>query len=234
MDYNIVHLEDISFYLYAVVVLLIATALSFFIGFEREFNGHQAGLRTHVIVGLFGCLAGLISFYYKAYDSTSAAILIGGVISIALVSAFSITQTGKDIKGLTTAVTILLVGLIGIGCGLGFCLLSFIVCTVALIVLIFLSIFESKTSKADPYVILYVDQKSQLNDEILKTSSIYGLKISNISSKVESINQEDVLKVIVTFEKTNMRNINAFAKDLATKVPIKKYEIKPTNLFNHD
>ena len=40
---------------YSIVIALIVIVLSSLIGLEREFNGHAAGLRTHILFAL--CMA---------------------------------------------------------------------------------------------------------------------------------------------------------------------------------
>ena len=43
------------------IELFCATLFSGFIGYERESNGHAAGLRTHILVSLGACLIMIVS-----------------------------------------------------------------------------------------------------------------------------------------------------------------------------
>lgn len=49
---NIAKQGDLGIALYTLITIVIASILSGIIGFEREFHGHAAGLRTHILVAL--------------------------------------------------------------------------------------------------------------------------------------------------------------------------------------
>lgn len=230
MDNAIIEIANNSFVLYAFISLLISLSLSIILGLEREFFGSEAGLRSHVIICLFGCLCGLISFYLK----DNYYIILGGIIAISLISAFSIKHSEKNIKGITTSTTLLLIGLVGLGCGLGFFSISLIAVIFTLFVLIILAYFESKTSKADPYVICYADKNVDLSTAIIKISDIYSLKVIDISSKIVNINGEDLLKVNIYFQKAPIKIIKLFSKDLEKETSLKKIYVRPISIFNKD
>ncbi|MDD4532583.1 MAG: MgtC/SapB family protein, partial [Bacilli bacterium] len=85
---------------YTAIVLAISTILSGIFGLEREFNGHTAGLRTHIIIGVSATAIGILGMYYpKAGPFIWGALILG----LGYISGSSVAQTGKDVKGITTS-----------------------------------------------------------------------------------------------------------------------------------
>lgn len=205
---------------YSIVIALIVIVLSSLIGLEREFNGHAAGLRTHILFALCMAIVGIFTLY--ASSDMRVVALCCSVIALAIISAGSVVQTGKDIKGITTSSTIFLVGLVGFGCGMGYVAESMIFTFVALCLLVVLSLFEKKTSKSNPIVTLLVDPKNNIADDIVKISNTFGLKIINISSKISVYHNQEVLRVQVTLSRSPASTVKAFADELKDVVsPIK-------------
>lgn len=203
--------------LYALVVLLISFVLGGIIGTEREFNGHAAGLRTHIIISVSATMVGIIGIAEKT--QTWAPFLYGAVIiSLGFLSAGSIIQTGKDVKGITTSSTVWVTGIIGLAVGLGYVLEAIIVTLLSLAVLIILSYVELKTSKRNPTVTLFVDSQTDIGEKIVKTASTYGLKVKNISSKISKYKNQDALKIIVTFDRAPGETVKAFAEEISNSV----------------
>ena len=81
--------------------LLYALALGSAVGFEREFRGHEAGIRTLGLVSLGAAIFGETSEFYG--DSRVAA---GVVQGIGFLGAGLIIVRGANILGATTAVTV--------------------------------------------------------------------------------------------------------------------------------
>lgn len=103
------------------VRLLVATVLSGVIGFERERNGHSAGLRTHMLVGMGSALFTVLSiFAFGPGDPGRVAAQI--VTGIGFIGAGTIIQRQNrpnSLHGLTTAAGIWAVAAIGMACGVG-------------------------------------------------------------------------------------------------------------------
>ena len=81
--------------------LLLALGLGAAVGIEREFRGHEAGVRTSALVCLGAALFGETSLLYG--DSRVAA---GVVQGIGFIGAGLIFQRGLDVRGVTTAATV--------------------------------------------------------------------------------------------------------------------------------
>lgn len=218
MDSAILGILDIGEYglvLYSLIVAIFAILLGGLLGFEREINGHAAGLRTHILITMAGTLVGIIGV---TMNENRTFLLLGIVIALGFVSAGSIVQTGKDVRGITTSSTLLLTGVLGFFIGVGYVLEAMVLTLIALGVLVMLHQVESKTSKKNPTITILLDSNVKLGDEIIKVAETFGLKIKNISSKISKYHDQDVLKVVVTFFKAPKDTIIAFKDELQTVI----------------
>ncbi|MEZ4554778.1 MAG: MgtC/SapB family protein [Dehalococcoidia bacterium] len=89
--------------------LLLALVLGAAIGIEREYRGHEAGVRTSALVCAGAALFGETSVLYG--DSRVAA---GVVQGIGFLGAGLIFQRGHDVRGVTTAATVWVLAGIGL------------------------------------------------------------------------------------------------------------------------
>ena len=218
MDSAILGILDIGEYglvLYSLIVAIFAILLGGLLGFEREINGHAAGLRTHILITMAGTLVGIIGV---TMNENRTFLLLGIVIALGFVSAGSIVQTGKDVRGITTSSTLLLTGVLGFFIGVGYILEAMVLTLIALGVLVMLHQVESKTSKKNPTITILLDSNVKLGDEIIKVAETFGLKIKNISSRIAKYHDQDVLKVVVTFFKAPKDTIIAFKDELQTAI----------------
>ena len=218
MDSAILGVLDIGEYglvLYSLIVAIFAILLGGLLGFEREINGHAAGLRTHILITMAGTLVGIIGV---TMNENRTFLLLGIVIALGFVSAGSIVQTGKDVRGITTSSTLLLTGVLGFFIGVGYVLEAMVLTLIALGVLVMLHQVETKTSKKNPTITILLDSNVKLGDEIIKVAETFGLKIKNISSKIAKYHDQDVLKVVVTFFKAPKDTIIAFKDELQTAI----------------
>jgi len=104
--------------------LSLAWGLSGAIGVQRELQGYQAGLRTHILVALGSALIMLTSEYAFAdfvgqpgysYDPTRIAAQV--VSGIGFLGAGTIIKEGATVRGLTTAASLWVSSGIGLACG---------------------------------------------------------------------------------------------------------------------
>lgn len=119
--------------------VLVATLLGAMIGGEREYAGHNAGLRTNILVAVGSCLFSILSIYgfpvteETVYDPARLAAQI--VSGIGFLGAGAVFQDRGGVRGLTTAATIWLVAAIGMAAGVGSYFLAVVTTAVTLIVL---------------------------------------------------------------------------------------------------
>lgn len=119
-----------------VIRLLAAAALGAAIGYEREFRGKGAGVRTHMLVAIGSCLFMLISKY--GFSDTahfdSARVAAGVVSGIGFLGGGLIIKSKSNlITGLTTAAGLWVTAAIGMGAGSGMVLMA-VICTALVIV----------------------------------------------------------------------------------------------------
>lgn len=89
--------------------LLLALGLGSVIGLEREYRGHEAGVRTNALVCAGAALFGTVSLEFG--DSRVAAGVVQGV---GFLGAGLIFQRGHDVRGITTAASIWLLAGVGL------------------------------------------------------------------------------------------------------------------------
>ena len=121
-------MPDLS-WLDVVLRIGVAGALAGSIGLERELRDREAGLRTHLLVGVGAALFTLVSAYGFSdfrygvgtgftLDPTRVAAQI--VTGIGFLGAGAIIRQGLSIRGLTTAATLWVVAAIGMAAGAGY------------------------------------------------------------------------------------------------------------------
>lgn len=109
--------------------VLAAAGLAGLIGAQREWAGHEAGVRTHALLGLACSLFGVVSVgAFTAFidDGTSnvrwdpsriASYVVAGV---GFLCGGVILKHGTEVKGLTTAASLFVAAAVGLATGLGF------------------------------------------------------------------------------------------------------------------
>lgn len=123
--------------------LVLAAICGAVVGFEREWQRHSAGLRTHMLVSLAAaCFAvlGIEIVHSPQFDSDASRLdpirLIEAVTAgVAFLAAGTIIFARGRIKGLTTGAGLWLGGAIGLACGLGFWPIAILATVLALVVL---------------------------------------------------------------------------------------------------
>jgi len=142
-------------FLLCVIAILLSIILCGAIGFERERKGSNAGLRTHLLVGMGSCIVMIISIYgfpdvfkeAEGYKRDVARLAAAVVTGVGFLGAGAIMHRNAGITGLTTAATIWISMAIGLACGS----MNFILATggtiAIILVLVFLAGFEEKFSK---------------------------------------------------------------------------------------
>ncbi len=101
--------------------LLLAVILGGLLGFERQFAGKAAGLRTHMLVSLGGALFVLVPLQAGMEPSDLSRVIQGVVAGVGFLCAGTILKTaGEDqVRGLTTAAGLWMTAAIGVAAGMG-------------------------------------------------------------------------------------------------------------------
>lgn len=132
--------------------IVIAAILGAAIGFEREINTAEAGLRTHILVSVAACLFTILAFeiYHtiEVAPNGSQADPIRAVeavtAGIAFLGAGAIFRDRGSIQGLTTGAGMWLAGAVGVATALGYYLVSLGVAVLAVLVLAAMRAFSHK------------------------------------------------------------------------------------------
>lgn len=130
------------------VRLGVATFAGLVLGFEREWHGHDAGLRTHALVALSSAMitisALLMSNELIARGSSSDPVRVvqGLAQAIGFIAGGLIFVRGGDVRNMTTAASLWLAAAAGIGAGAGQFVLVAAASILALAVLTLVSLVE--------------------------------------------------------------------------------------------
>jgi putative Mg2+ transporter-C (MgtC) family protein len=124
------------------------------IGFERDRHGRQAGLRTHLLVAMASATFMVVSAHFAFHQAYGQASHIGvdpsriaaSVVSgIGFLAGGVILKSGLNVRGLTTAAGLWLVGAIGLAAGAGMYLVALAVTLMGLVALTLLRMLEVAT-----------------------------------------------------------------------------------------
>ena len=188
-------LQEIMGENFSVIVLrlFVALLLSGIIGFEREWNRHSAGFRTHILVGVGASLMMSLSLYgfidfIERYDNIrfDPARIPSYVISgIGFLGAGTIIVYGGTIRGLTTAASIWAVAGIGLVVGAGMYGPAIVATFIILISLVVLNNWEK----------LFPSQRKTTMLEMVVNPSI------NVHHLIEIVEKENVVINAVEVEK---------------------------------
>ena len=117
----------------AVLRLLLAAGLAGAVGLERELREQEAGLRTHLLVGVGACLFVIGGNY--GWSELNFGNQVGVVLDPSRITAYVVTgigflgggaiiKYGASVRGLTTAASLWVVAAIGTTCAVGLYLLA--------------------------------------------------------------------------------------------------------------
>jgi len=206
--------------------LFLAVLFSGIIGFEREYYGRPAGLRTHIMVALGSALIMIISVH--GFESGDPARLAAQVVSgVGFLGAGAILRNGEDIKGLTTAATLWISSAIGLACGNGSYFEAFLTTAIVVVVLIILRNVDVVLNKSRPTVTLIVDGDLPITKQILSLITRYSLNIHALKTNLITFENQDCLQINITFHRgSDPSNVQAFAEDLAKSNELKRISVK--------
>lgn len=117
------------------------------IGFEREFHGHPAGIKTHAMVAVGASILSIVQILLaEDYPGQDVTRIIAQVISgVGFIGAGCILHNKENIvKGLTTASTLWVAACLGISSGLGYYTLTFSAAALILLILIIIGTIRKK------------------------------------------------------------------------------------------
>ena len=167
--------------------IIFAVGFSAAIGMQREKNGHPAGFRTHLLIGLGSALIMIISIYaapgsYETRDPMRLA--AAGVTGIGFLGAGAIIQNGFSIRGLTSAASIWITMAIGMCSGAGYFIVGFAVTALTLLFLTFFHKIEVKASSKSAVIMIVTRVEDKSLDKIINICNENNIKVSELSSEL--------------------------------------------------
>lgn len=100
--------------------LLVAALLGGLLGYEREYRGKAAGMRTHMLVALGSAIFVLVPLQAGISDADLSRVIQGVVAGVGFLCAGAILKHGEqEVHGLTTAAGLWLTAAIGLAVGMG-------------------------------------------------------------------------------------------------------------------
>jgi putative Mg2+ transporter-C (MgtC) family protein len=101
--------------------LLLAAIMGGLLGFEREAQGKDAGIRTHMLVAMGAALFVLVSQQDGMLTGDLSRVVQGVIAGVGFLGAGAILKLDGEerVKGLTTAAGIWLTAAIGVAAGMG-------------------------------------------------------------------------------------------------------------------
>jgi putative Mg2+ transporter-C (MgtC) family protein len=114
-------LNDLEQLTTLVVRLFIAVLLGGLLGYQRERQGKEAGIRTHMLVAAGSALVVLVPLQTGMDDEGISRVLQGLLAGVGFLCAGSILKLPQEehVRGLTTAAGIWMTSAIGMAAGLG-------------------------------------------------------------------------------------------------------------------
>lgn len=124
--------------------LVLAAVLGAVLGLEREYDGHDAGLRTHLLLTLGAALFSVVSV--AGFDALASERSSNVTIDVTRIAAYiapgvgfigggAIVKSGRKVTGITTAASLWTAAAIGVAAGLGFWVGAVVTTVIALIAL---------------------------------------------------------------------------------------------------
>jgi len=225
-----------------IISLLMAGLLSGVIGFEREYHGHSAGLRTHILVSIGSALVMIVSVYGFSYwdslhvDVTDpitrdpARLAAQVVTGIGFLGAGTIVQTGTDVKGLTTATTIWMAMAIGLACGAGSFVVAAIATVVALFSLISMRKVEKIAAKRNPVIMIVCQSDKPILKDVILIANRYNISVRGTESELVSYQENSALRLTFHCNFASQSSLTAFVDEL--RFTIRPLELKVSTADN--
>ena len=212
--------------------ILLAILFSGIIGLEREYYGHAAGLRTHILVATGSAIVMMISIYgFAAWDAAHpdavrdpARLAAQIVTGIGFLGAGTILQTGTGIKGLTTATTIWIVMALGIACGSGNFVIGALGTALAFGALVMMRKIEEILAKRTPIIVMLFPSDKAVLAEIITIANRNKLTILNTDSLLLDGENGQNVQITIHCKYTPRTSISSFVEEV--RVSLKPLEIK--------
>jgi putative Mg2+ transporter-C (MgtC) family protein len=174
------------------VRLLLSVIFSGIIGLERQGQHHPAGLRTHILVCVGGCMTMLLGEYLFGVYGTDPSRIGAQVISgIGFLGVGTIMSSGGHVRGITTAAGLWASACMGLAIGAGFyfgAFAGFVAIAFSLVVLRRLNALHNRKHPRTKHIAIRLRDMADLQ-YIASLMKIWGASVSNVN--IGDPNNED-------------------------------------------
>lgn len=229
-----------------IIRLILALAMGFSLGLERELTNKYAGLRTHILVCLGACIFTLLSIYGFPTFADGDNVVINNatgirdtsrvaaqiVTGIGFIGAGTVLRNGPMVFGLTTAATLWIAASIGMACGAGMYDVALIATLMSVAVLTLIRVFErrilpSSGKQVRRYkIVVYLN-----NDDVDKVHSFLSENVDCISdfSAKKLLENVEKSKLTATFELANKKMMNELYSKLSSVAELDSINLQELN-----
>lgn len=200
-----------QFWFETIIRLVLAFTLAGIIGAERQSVNKPAGFKTHALIGLSSALIMLCGEHLNnQYPGADASRIPAQLLSgIGFIGAGTILRDGFNVKGLTTAASLLAVTCIGLSIGAGFYVGGIITTVIVYIILSYThAMFGSLDHFSNIELNLVVDDFTNTLPVIQNILDKYDISIKKIkNNQKDEKNSRDVHLVFRYHKDININSV---------------------------
>jgi putative Mg2+ transporter-C (MgtC) family protein len=226
-----------SHYIEIAINLAAALAAGTLIGFERDYHGRPAGLRTHALVCLASALLMTITAFQidwlvgippDAVRTDPTRMAQGIMTGIGFLGAGVIFMEGINVRGLTTAASIWITAALGILYGIGFFYPAVVGTAAVLAILTALRQIEARMPSQyfAQHLVRFAKDKTLPEAELRKLVTGLGFSIANMNYRLEDEGRE--FEYRMTIQTTDRANLGRLAEALRKRKDVLGFRISPS------
>lgn len=208
-----------SFYFISVIRIIAGVILAGIIGLEREAWNKPAGFRTHALVGASAVLVMLCGEYMGNATNTDVTRIPAQLLSgIGFIGAGTILREGFDVKGLTTAASLLCVTCIGLTVGAGFYLAAIITTILAYLILRYSHRISDNLASFNVINLnLYAKEMKEVIPKIRDILKSYNVNIKQIRYDEKEEHKKDKYRELIVIGRYKEGiDVNDIVSDIAS------------------
>jgi len=200
-----------SFWFETVIRLILGFVLAGIIGAERQSVNKPAGFKTHSLIGVSSVLIMLCGKYLSTiYVGSDASRIPAQLLSgIGFIGAGTILRDGFNVKGLTTAASLLAVTCIGLSIGAGYYLGGIVTTIIVYIILSYThTMFGSLDHFANVELNLTIEDFANTLPDIQKILDKYEITIKKIRNNQKDDKKSKDVNLVFRYHKdTNINSV---------------------------
>jgi len=221
--------------------LLGALLLGFIVGYERNYHGRAAGMRTYGLVCMASCaltvLAGYPDYWFGGQALVGAApaihpdptrVIQGIVTGVGFIGAGVILKEGMSISGLTTAASIWSASAIGVMVGVGFYAASMLLAVLSALCMMYAGKLEAVLpSRSAIVVTLRFNPGFVPNEDLLVQAALRrGYEVAPASIAIHHGNEKAEWRfVAVALGRSKAKPLSELAIDLTAFEGIESFNL---------